>query len=81
MDLGYALLPQHEGHGYALEAARATLEYGFKAHGLNRIIAITTPANSRSISLLNNLGMLHETMIRLPDDSEELMLFSINQKD
>lgn len=81
IDIGYALLPQYEGQGYAAEAALATIEYGFNVHSLKRIVAICTQDNLRSIALLKKLGMDHEKMIRLPDDDTELMLFGINQKD
>lgn len=74
-DIGFALLPPYTGQGFALEAARATLEYGFKVHALERIVAITACNNKKSIGLLKNLGMIHEKMIKLPDDDEELMLF------
>ncbi|MCF6237252.1 MAG: GNAT family N-acetyltransferase [Candidatus Marinimicrobia bacterium] len=75
-DIGYALLPEYEGLGYALEAARATLEYGYQVHQLERIVAITSENNQRSTSLLKKLGMNYEKMIKLPDDEESLMLFS-----
>ena len=63
VDLGYALLPQYEGQGFALEAARASLEYVFNDLDLKRIVAITTQDNHRSISLLNKLGMVYEKMV------------------
>ena len=78
VDLGYSLITAYEGRGYAFEAAKALMEYGFEVIGLQIIQAITTEANMRSQNLLNKLGMSFQKMINLPDDDEELMLFSIN---
>ncbi len=78
VDIGYALLPTFEGHGYALESAQATLDYGKMVHALSRIVAITPRNNERSIILLKKLGMVYEKMVKLPGDDEELMLFSNN---
>ncbi len=77
VDLGFALLPEYEGQGFALEAADATLEWGFKTHHFKQILAITDPTNSRSISLLKKLGMTFKKYLYLPNDVKKLMLFSI----
>jgi len=55
-DLGFAFLSRHQGHGYALEAAAATLDHGRRDLKLGRIAAITDPENARSIRLLEKLG-------------------------
>jgi RimJ/RimL family protein N-acetyltransferase len=55
-DLGYALLPEARGQGHAMAASRAVLEHGFDALGLPRVLAITSPANEASNSLLARLG-------------------------
>lgn len=75
VDLGFALLPNFTGHGYAREAAAAVLEQGHGELGINRIIAITLPENERSIGLLENLGFQFERMIAFPPKGELLKLF------
>lgn len=45
------------GQGYATEATRASLEYGFNTLGLNEIIGLTHPENSASQSVLLKCGM------------------------
>ncbi len=77
-DIGYSLLEQYEGMGYAFESAKAVLEYGFEIHKLDHIEAIVTSDNQRSTHLLKKLGMHFKRMIELPDDEEELMLFGID---
>ncbi len=56
-DLGYALLPQHAGRGYAAEAARASLDHAFTDLGLASVLAITRPDNLRSRRVLEAIGM------------------------
>jgi len=53
---GAALL----GGGYATEAARAALDYGFREIGSSDIVALTVPANQRSRRVMERLGMTHD---------------------
>jgi [ribosomal protein S5]-alanine N-acetyltransferase len=71
-DLGFALLPQHGGQGYALEAARRTLEHARDDLGWTRIAGITTPDNARSIRVLETLGFGFTGTVRLPNDDTDL---------
>ncbi|TWI07352.1 GNAT family N-acetyltransferase [Aerolutibacter ruishenii] len=70
VDIGYALLPQYWGQGYAREAAAATLEHGVRDIGLQRIVAITSPGNGSSARLLESLGFRFERMLSLSRDDE-----------
>lgn len=76
VDLGFALLPEYWGQGYAFEAASAALAHGKTAFDLERIVAITAPDNEASIRLLEKLGMKFETMVRLTDDGSAARLFA-----
>lgn len=60
IDIGYAFLPEFCGKGYAIEAARATMEYAKTELELNRVVAITQRDNKTSIALLLKLGMTLE---------------------
>lgn len=75
VDLGFALLPDFAGKGYAAEAAAAVLEQGHGVLGIDRIIAITMPDNERSIRLLEKLGFRFERVIAFPPEGELLKLF------
>ena len=55
-DIGFALLSEHEGHGYAVEAARAVLAHARGVLRIGRLLAITTPSNVRSGRVLERLG-------------------------
>lgn len=65
VEVGFAFLEGHWGHGFALEAARAVLEYGRAGHGLERIVAVTHPQNERSAHLLERLGLRLERAVEL----------------
>ena len=65
VDIGYALLTEYAGKGYAQEAAVAVLKNGNEVHQLARIIAVTSPTNSSSIGLLKKLGFEYESMVEL----------------
>ena len=56
VDLGFALMPQYRGKGYAYEAAQATIDYARSEIGLERLLAIVLPDNVASIRLLERLG-------------------------
>ena len=62
VEIGWRLRRAFWGQGFAKEAARASLEWGFANLDLQRIAAITTPANTRSWGLMERLGMR-----RVPD--------------
>ncbi|MEA2347806.1 MAG: hypothetical protein QOG62_1593 [Thermoleophilaceae bacterium] len=57
VEVGWTLLPRHWGHGYASEAAAATVSFGFEQAGLEEILALTLPHNERSLAVMDRLGM------------------------
>jgi RimJ/RimL family protein N-acetyltransferase len=76
-DIGYALLPAHWSKGYAYEAGAAVLQLGREQFGLRRIVAIVSPGNESSKTLLRRLGMQYETTIQLPGEDHGVDLFAI----
>jgi RimJ/RimL family protein N-acetyltransferase len=76
-DVGFALLPAYRRRGYAREAALATLNHGRDSLGLRRILAITSPENVASISVLERIGFKFEGLIRLGHDPREVKLFGV----
>jgi [ribosomal protein S5]-alanine N-acetyltransferase len=76
VDIGFALLPNFRGKGYAYESASAVMEYGKRTLGLNRIVAIASPDNYASAKLLEKLGFNFERMVKLSDDGESVNLFA-----
>jgi RimJ/RimL family protein N-acetyltransferase len=78
VDIGYALLPQHCGKGYAYESATAVLGYAKNELGLKRVVATTRPGNYSSAKLLEKLGLRFERTMKHPDGNRELELFAID---
>ena len=60
VEAGWRLHPDHWGHGYATEAAAASLRYGFGEAGLDEIVAYTTTVNTRSQAVMERLGMVRD---------------------
>jgi [ribosomal protein S5]-alanine N-acetyltransferase len=61
---GCELDPRHWGRGYAREAARAMIGYGFRELGLHRIYAETLEENAAATNLAKGLGMRREGTLR-----------------
>ena len=59
-ELGYWIGKPYWGQGYATEAARAVVEYGFGRLGLHRIYAYHFSSNAASGKVLQKIGMRHE---------------------
>ncbi len=60
VEVGWRLAPAAWGHGYATEAARAALRFGFTDLGLAEIVSFTTVANVRSRAVMERLGMTRD---------------------
>jgi RimJ/RimL family protein N-acetyltransferase len=58
IEVGYRLVPQAWGQGFATEGARALVDYGFDDLDLDRIIGVTHPGNRASQRVLMKAGMV-----------------------
>lgn len=56
-EIGWRLAFDHWGSGYATEAARCAVAFGFDEAGLDEIMSFTVPANRRSVAVMERLGM------------------------
>jgi RimJ/RimL family protein N-acetyltransferase len=63
-ELGYWLGVPFWGQGYATEAARALIDFGFETLGLNRIFAVHYHTNPASGRVMQRLGMTYEGTLR-----------------
>jgi [ribosomal protein S5]-alanine N-acetyltransferase len=68
-DIGYALLPQAQGKGFAQEALTAICEYGFTTLGLVGINAWVLADNAGSVRLLEKSGF---TRVQVLDKAFEI---------
>ena len=71
MEVGWRLARTAWGHGYATEAGRAALGYGFATLALPEILAITTVTNQRSQAVMRRLGMTHDPAEDFDDPTED----------
>lgn len=63
-DMGYELAPDHWGRGYATEAARAMVDWGFGVWGVERIHAHCVADNTASARVLARAGLREEARLR-----------------
>jgi RimJ/RimL family protein N-acetyltransferase len=61
IEIGWRLAFEHWGKGYAREAARAALAFGFGPADLREIVSFTTRANQRSWRVMEAIGMRRST--------------------
>lgn len=62
--LGYSIHADHQGFGYATDAARTMINFGFDVLNLHRITAAIGPDNAASIAVVKRLGFTHEGRLR-----------------
>ncbi len=63
-EIGYELGREYWGKGYATEALKEVLKFGFEETRLNRAEAFVVPEASRSIRVLEKLGFKKEGTLR-----------------
>jgi [ribosomal protein S5]-alanine N-acetyltransferase len=76
-DIGFSFLPQHEGKGYGFESAQAVLGLARQLK-IKRVLGITVAYNTRSIRLLESLGLRFEKTFHMEGDPEELSLYGMD---
>lgn len=76
-DLGYRLHRRYWGQGYATEAGRACLDYGFGPLRLARIIAEVMQANLASIRVLEKCGLSPVASIAF--EGQPGLIFSVDR--
>jgi [ribosomal protein S5]-alanine N-acetyltransferase len=57
VEIGWRLKRDAWGQGYAMEAAKACLDYGFKELGLDRVYSFTALSNTPSERVMQKIGM------------------------
>jgi RimJ/RimL family protein N-acetyltransferase len=75
VEVGYALLPEHAGRGFATEAVRAVLDNGACQFALQRVIAVVNPDNTASQRVLVQAGFCREGEVTLPGETRPIHQF------
>jgi RimJ/RimL family protein N-acetyltransferase len=60
VEVGWRLASAHWGNGYATEAAREALRFGFVEVGLDQIVSFTVPQNVRSRRVMERIGLVRD---------------------
>lgn len=60
VEIGWRISRKHWGRGYASEAARVAMDYGFEVLGLEEIVAFTVPANAASLRVMEKIGLVRD---------------------
>jgi len=75
-DIGFGVLPDFCGIGYAGEAAKAVVDYARDTLGIGVLNAIVSPTNTPSIGLIEKLGLTFERMVTMPGEDDAICLYS-----
>jgi [ribosomal protein S5]-alanine N-acetyltransferase len=80
VEVGYRMPQAHWGKGYATEAARAAIRYGFDVGNLNEITAVTHPDNAASQRVLSKCGLKREGTLNY-NGRGEIPFFRLSKQD
>lgn len=75
-DIGFGVLPEFCGKGYAGEASFAVMAHARDDLGIEELTAIVSPENEPSIGLIEKLGLVFVKMITMPGEDKEICLYS-----
>lgn len=79
VEVGYALIKDFRGLGYAVEASEALLIYGFEELNLKEIVAVARPENRASWRVMERLGMTYDYTGKFYDS--DLVHYSITREE
>lgn len=79
VEIGWRFLRSHWGHGYATEAARATLRFAFDDRGFERLVSIRHIDNHASRRVMEKLGMHQEFETTVPATGQAVAVHTITR--
>jgi RimJ/RimL family protein N-acetyltransferase len=68
-ELGWALMREQWGHGYATEAAAAIRDWARESRSIDRLVSLISPTNVRSQRVAERLGATRTETV-MPSDSK-----------
>lgn len=75
VDVGYALLPEHRGCGYAAEAVSLAKQHAIRDFDLTTLVAIVNMDNHASAKVLLKNGFKAQAPITLPNEEKPVAYF------
>ena len=79
VEVGWRLGEQHRGRGFATEAGRAWVRYGFEELGLEGIVSIYEPENVASGAVMKRLGFTLERETTHPTHGMQIHVMSLSK--
>jgi RimJ/RimL family protein N-acetyltransferase len=76
-DIGFGVLPDYCGNGFAGEAAKAVVAHARDDLGIGYLTAIVSPDNAASIGLIEKLGLKFDRGITMPGEDSEISLYGM----
>ena len=80
-DIGFAILPDFCGQGFATEAAEAVVSHARNELSIEYLNAIVSPDNAASIGLIEKLGLRFDRGITMPGEDQEICLYGMRLTD
>jgi len=74
VEIGWRFKKQYWGKGYATEAAKACLNYGFDTLGFDKIYSFTATPNIKSENVMKRIGMIKTGTFSHPKIDKEHIL-------
>jgi RimJ/RimL family protein N-acetyltransferase len=71
-DIGFAIIPEMNGRGYATESAQHLLEHVKREKGLNEVFGFCDPESARSKRVMEKLGMQRQGIWKLSAFGDQL---------
>jgi len=62
LEIGWRLVPEHHGKGYATEAAKAIIAFAVERTGTTYLVAVADPDNIPSHRVMQRLGMTYKAI-------------------
>jgi len=78
IEVGWVIRRSHWGYGFATEAAKEALDFGFNHVGADHLISIIRSDNARSIRVAEKLGESFERAIRF--EGAESLIYGITKR-
>jgi RimJ/RimL family protein N-acetyltransferase len=75
VEIGWTLRRPFWGQGLASEGAAAATEAAFARLGLDRVVSLIGPTNTRSIAVAERLGMSRAREVCRPDTGERMLVY------
>lgn len=79
VEIGWRFLRARWGHGYATEAAQATLRFAFEDRGFDHLVSIRHPGNDASRRVMEKIGLDYARETTVPATGQQVVVHHITR--